>query len=133
MPAAWHELGIRRFGFHGLSVEWSVRRAAALLDRKAADLQLIVAHLGGGASVTAVNAGASAWSSMGYTPNDGIMMSSRSGSLDPAIVIEMIDRRGLSRLGVMCAGWLIQKARLAGESGSHRGAWRTGRHLLDAA
>jgi len=115
VPEAWRELGIRRFGFHGLSVEWSVGRAAALLGREAADLQLIVAHLGGGASVTAVNGGASAWSSMGYTPNDGIMMGSRSGSLDPAIVTEMIERHGLSPAAVATA--LEHEAGLTGVSG----------------
>jgi acetate kinase len=115
VPEAWHELGIRRFGFHGLSVEWSVGRAAALLGREPADLDLVVAHLGGGASVTAVNRAASAWSSMGYTPNDGIMMGSRSGSLDPAIVTEMIERHGLSPAAVASA--LEHDAGLAGVSG----------------
>ena len=115
VPEAWHRLGVRRFGFHGLSVEWSVERAAALLGREATDLDLVVAHLGGGASVTAVNRAASAWSSMGYTPNDGIMMGSRSGSLDPAIVTEMIERHGLSPAAVASA--LEHEAGLTGVSG----------------
>ena len=115
VPESWHQLGIRRFGFHGLSVEWSVGRAASLLGRDAAELDLIVAHLGGGASVTAVHHGASAWSSMGYTPNDGIMMGSRSGALDPAIVTEMIERHGLSPADVATA--LERGAGLVGVSG----------------
>jgi acetate kinase len=96
IPAAWAALGIRRYGFHGLSVEWSVGRAAELLGRSPADLELLVAHLGGGASVTAVAAGRSVWCSMGWTPNDGMMMASRSGSLDPAIVTAMVREHGLS-------------------------------------
>jgi acetate kinase len=82
--------GIRRFGFHGLSVAWAVRRAAELLDRPATDLGLVVAHLGSGSSVTAVEAGASAWTSMGYTPSEGLVMGTRSGSVDPGILLELL-------------------------------------------
>jgi acetate kinase len=115
IPDEWHALGVRRFGFHGLSVEWSVGRAAELLGRPVADLRLVVAHLGSGASVTAVDAGRSAWSSMGFTPNDGIMMRTRSGALDPAIVTSMIREHGRSPDEVDQA--LEQRAGLAGVSG----------------
>lgn len=91
LPAPWIEQhGLRRFGFHGLSVEWSVTRAAELLDRPASDLALVVAHLGSGCSVTAVDAGRSAWTSMGMTPLEGLMMGTRSGSVDPGILVRLL-------------------------------------------
>src|SRR5258708_26585885 len=81
VPWRWHrEYGIRRFGFHGLSVEWSTRRAAALLSRPAADPALVVAHLGSGCSVTAVRNGRSVAPSMGPTPRAGLLMGPRSRS-----------------------------------------------------
>ena len=96
IPDAWvHEHGIRRYGFHGLSVSWAVRRAAELLHREARDLRLVVAHLGGGSSVTAVDGGRSVDTSMGLTPLEGLMMGTRAGSIDPGIVFRLA-RRGLS-------------------------------------
>ena len=80
--------GIRRFGFHGLSVAWAVERAAALLDRPFGDLQLVVSHLGSGSSVTAV-AVRSVDTSMGFTPLEGLMMGTRSGSIDPGILLHL--------------------------------------------
>ncbi len=93
VPAAWfaHD-GIRRYGFHGLSVEWSVGRAATLLGSPSGVLRLVVAHLGAGASVTAVARGRSVHTSMGYTPLEGLMMGTRSGSIDPGIVFERLRR-----------------------------------------
>jgi acetate kinase len=85
-PYAWRERDIRRYGFHGLSVAYCVERTAQLLGREARELDLIVAHLGGGCSVTAVRAGASVDTSMGFTPLDGVMMSARSGAVDPGIL-----------------------------------------------
>jgi acetate kinase len=90
VPDDWvAEHGIRRYGFHGLSVEWSVQRTADLLERPARDLRLVVAHLGGGCSVTAVNAGRSVDTSMGMTPLEGLMMATRAGSIDPGIVFHL--------------------------------------------
>jgi acetate kinase len=77
---------VRRYGFHGMSVEWSVERAAQLLARPAAGLCLVVAHLGSGCSVTATLAGRSVATSMGMTPLEGLMMGTRSGSIDPGIL-----------------------------------------------
>ena len=95
VPDAWvAEHGIRRYGFHGLSVAWSVRQTAAWLGRPTDDLRLVVAHLGGGCSVTAVDRGRSADTSMGMTPLEGLMMGTRSGSIDPGIVFRLI-RAGL--------------------------------------
>ncbi|MGH2456411.1 MAG: acetate/propionate family kinase, partial [Candidatus Limnocylindria bacterium] len=92
LPYAWYvEWGIRRYGFHGLSVAWSVERAAAVLGRPAADLRLVVAHLGSGCSVTAVDGGRSVDTSMGYTPLEGLMMGTRAGSIDPGILLEVLD------------------------------------------
>lgn len=95
LPAEWVErFGIRRYGFHGLSVRWATERAAALLDRDPLDLQLVVAHLGSGASVTAVRDGASVATSMGMTPLEGLVMGTRSGSLDPGILLHLL-RNGI--------------------------------------
>jgi acetate kinase len=93
LPYAWYEeWGIRRFGFHGLSVAWSVERAGALLGRPAADLGLVVAHLGSGCSVTAVWEGRSVDTSMGMTPLEGLMMGTRPGSVDPGVLLELLER-----------------------------------------
>ncbi len=94
VPWRWHrEYGIRRFGFHGLSVEWSTDRAAELLGRPKAEIALIVAHLGSGCSVTAVQEGRSVATSMGLTPMEGLMMGTRSGSIDPGILLYMLRTR----------------------------------------
>lgn len=91
LPADWVEpLSIRRYGFHGLSVAWSVHRAAELLERRSEDVALVVAHLGSGCSVTAVDGGRSVDTSMGYTPYEGLMMGTRSGSIDPGILLRLV-------------------------------------------
>ena len=96
VPDAWVKgHGIRRFGFHGLSVEWSVARAASMLGSAVADLRLVVAHLGGGSSVTAVDGGRSVHTSMGMTPLEGLMMATRAGSIDPGIIFRLA-RDGLA-------------------------------------
>jgi acetate kinase len=96
LPWSWYEdWGIRRFGFHGLSVAWSARRAAELLDRSVESLSLVVAHLGSGCSVTAVHGGASAATSMGFTPLEGLAMGTRAGSVDPGALIYAMRSHGL--------------------------------------
>lgn len=90
VPVSWTAAGIRRYGFHGLSVEWSVIRAAELLDRPVRDLRVVVAHLGAGASVTAVDRGRGVQTSMGFTPLEGLMMATRSGSIDPGIIFDRV-------------------------------------------
>ncbi len=94
LPAAWRALGVRRYGFHGLSCAWSLGRAAALLERPAHDLHLVVAHLGSGASVTAIRDGASVDTSMGFTPLEGLVMATRSGSVDPGALTWLQTARG---------------------------------------
>ena len=98
-PLPWHwyaEWGIRRFGFHGLSVAWSVRRAGELLGRDPAALGLIVAHLGSGCSVTAVDGERSVSTSMGLTPLEGLAMGTRAGSVDPGILLHVLRERGIT-------------------------------------
>jgi len=110
VPWRWHrEYGTRRFGFHGLSVEWSTRRAAELLGRPASELALVVAHLGSGCSVTAVLDGRSVATSMGLTPMEGLMMGTRSGSIDPGILLYMLRTRR--------AGWRELETALDHQSG----------------
>jgi acetate kinase len=95
VPAEWlTRWGVRRFGFHGLSVAWAAERAAALLERPVAELQLVVAHLGSGSSVSAVSGGRSVDTSMGFTPLEGLMMGTRSGSIDPGILLFLL-RHGI--------------------------------------
>ena len=91
VPGEWFQSwGVRRFGFHGLSVAWSVQRATELLDRPIDDLRLVVAHLGSGCSVTAVDSGLSVDTSMGMTPLEGLMMGSRAGSVDPGVLLDLL-------------------------------------------
>jgi acetate kinase len=91
VPESWfRDWGVRRFGFHGLSVAWSVVRAAELLGRPAGELELIIAHLGSGCSVTAVSRGDPVDTSMGMTPLEGLMMGTRAGSIDPGVMLALL-------------------------------------------
>ena len=91
VPERWYsEWGIRRYGFHGISVAWSAERAAALLARPVGELRTVVAHLGSGCSVTAVDGGRSVATSMGLTPLEGLMMGTRAGSIDPGILFYLL-------------------------------------------
>lgn len=97
VPREWRERwGLRRYGFHGLSYAYATRRAAELLGRPAAELRLVLAHLGGGASVCAVLSGRSVYTSMGFTPLDGVPMATRSGAVDPGMLLWLL---GEGRLG----------------------------------
>jgi len=82
-------LDFYRYGFHGISCQHSVEASAALLNKSADDINLIILHLGGGASVTAIAQGKSIDTSMGFSPTEGVMMSSRCGDLDPMILISL--------------------------------------------
>ena len=94
-PYEWVEQGIRRYGFHGISHQYCAQRAAEILNRSTDELRLIICHLGNGASLSAVKGGRSIDTTMGFTPLDGLMMGSRSGSVDPGILIHLM-RKGYS-------------------------------------
>jgi acetate kinase len=87
LPQRYRDLGIRRFGFHGLSVAWATERVSAA--------RLVVCHLGGGCSVTAVKDGQSIDTTMGFTPLEGVPMATRAGSLDPGALLYLL-RHGVS-------------------------------------
>lgn len=87
----YKEHGIRRYGFHGTSHKFVSKAAADFLGKDVKNLKMVVCHLGGGASVTAVNGGESVDTSMGFTPLAGLVMGTRCGDLDPAIVTYMIN------------------------------------------
>jgi acetate kinase len=91
VPQRWtDDWGVRRFGFHGLSIAWATREASRLLETPGDALGLIVAHLGSGCSVTAVRSGESVATSMGMTPLEGLMMGTRSGSVDPGMLMQLL-------------------------------------------
>jgi acetate kinase len=101
VPARWRDdWGIRRYGFHGLSVEWSAERAPELLRRPASGLRLVVCHLGGGSSITAVRDGRSVDTTMGFSPLEGVPMTTRSGSIDPGAILHVLATRRESRESV---------------------------------
>ncbi|MFN6519126.1 MAG: acetate kinase [Nostoc sp. CreGUA01] len=86
----WVEEGIRRYGFHGISHEYCSGRAAQILGQDLASLRLITCHLGNGCSLAAIKNGRSIDTTMGFTPLEGLMMGSRSGSIDPGILIHLL-------------------------------------------
>ncbi len=88
--------GIRRYGFHGMSHYFVSHRAAAMVDRPITELKMITCHLGNGASVTAFDNGSSVDTSMGFTPLEGLLMGTRSGDLDPAVILHVMAREELS-------------------------------------
>ncbi|HLS03690.1 MAG TPA: acetate kinase [Actinomycetales bacterium] len=88
--------GIRRYGFHGTSHSFVARRTARLLGKDPSEVNVLVLHLGNGASITAVRAGVSVDTSMGLTPLEGLMMGSRSGDIDPAVIFHLQRVAGMS-------------------------------------
>jgi len=115
-PLPWEltqRWGLRRFGFHGLSVQHSVARSAELLNGQPG--RLVVCHLGAGCSATAVLDGRSVDTSMGFTPLEGLMMVRRSGSVDPGLLLYLMTHQGLSAAEVERG--LNEQAGLAGVSG----------------
>ncbi|MEG3954511.1 acetate kinase [Microcoleus sp. herbarium2] len=95
-PYEWLEDGIRRYGFHGISHQYCARRAAQILNRDLTNLRLISCHLGNGCSLAAIRGGWSVDTTMGFTPLDGLMMGSRSGAIDPGIIIHLLRRSDLN-------------------------------------
>jgi acetate kinase len=96
LPAEWRERwALRRYGFHGLSHAWIARRAPELLGRSAAKLRIVSCHLGAGASLCAISDGASLDTTMGFTPLGGLVMATRSGSVDPGMLLWLLEREQL--------------------------------------
>ncbi len=89
-PYQWVEQGIRRYGFHGISHQYCSQRATQILGRDASSERLITCHLGNGCSLAAIKNGRSIDTTMGFTPLEGLMMGSRSGSIDPGILIYLL-------------------------------------------
>jgi acetate kinase len=107
--------GIRRFGFHGLSYAWVAARAAALLGRPAEDLRLVALHLGSGCSAAAIRGGVSVDTSMGLTPLEGLVMATRSGDVDPALIGYLVRTEGVNVAEV--ESWLNERSGLLGLAG----------------
>lgn len=96
LPHEWSSRWeLRRFGFHGFSHAYAAQRAAEILGRAPAGLHLIVAHLGSGASVSAIRSGISVDTTMGFTPLEGLMMGTRCGSVDPGLLLYLQQACGL--------------------------------------
>jgi acetate kinase len=87
---------IRRYGFHGTSHRFVSERAATLLGKELTTLKLITCHLGNGCSMSAVNGGTSVDTSMGFTPLEGLLMGTRSGDIDPSVILFLMGKEGLS-------------------------------------
>jgi acetate kinase len=95
LPAEWRtRWGLRRYGFHGLSHAYAARRAAELIG--AGNLRLVTCHLGAGASLAAVRDGRSVDTTMGFTPLEGLVMATRSGSVDPGLVLWLLEHGSVS-------------------------------------
>jgi len=117
IPWEWtHDHGIRKYGFHGFSHRYASRRAAELLARPIEDMRTVTCHLGAGASLAAVVGGASVDTTMGFTPLDGLVMATRSGSVDPGVVTWMQRRTNASAAEIEAQ--LSRSSGLLGISGS---------------
>lgn len=114
LPYEWHTgWGVRRFGFHGISHAYCAERARELLGG-ARDLRVLICHLGQGCSASAVHGGRARGTTMGFTPMEGLMMASRSGSVDPGVLIHAL-RRGIGVEDLDAA--LNRRSGLVGVSG----------------
>ena len=114
-PYEWFEQGIRRYGFHGINHQYCAQRAARMLDKDLSALKLVTCHLGNGCSLAAIHAGRSIDTTMGFTPLDGLMMGTRSGSVDPGILTYLVREKHVS--GTELDAILNQKSGLLGISG----------------
>jgi acetate kinase len=114
-PYEWFENGIRRFGFHGINHQYCAVRAARLLRRHLKSLRLVTCHLGNGCSLAATSDGVSIDTTMGFTPLEGLMMGTRSGSIDPGILTYLMRQGRLQ--GEEIDALLNQRSGLLGISG----------------
>ncbi len=92
----YEELGVRKYGFHGTSHKYVANRVAELIGEDIEDLKIVTCHLGNGASATAIRGGKSVDTSMGLTPLEGLAMGTRSGSIDPAIITFLMNKKNMS-------------------------------------
>ena len=131
LPEAWtRQFGLRRYGFHGLSHAYASRRAADLLGRDPAGLRIVTCHLGAGASLAAVDGGHSVDTTMGFTPLEGLVMATRSGSVDPGLITWLLQHKELS-IDEISTG-LEKSAGLAGLAGIPSGDMREVLRAADA-
>jgi acetate kinase len=114
-PYEWVQKGILKFGFHGINHQYCAGRAAQLLGRNLSDLKLVTCHLGNGCSLAAICGGVSIDTTMGFTPLDGLMMGTRSGSVDPGILTYLLQQAHFD--GKMLDELLNTKSGLLGISG----------------
>ena len=114
-PYEWFESGIRRYGFHGINHQYCAERAAQLLGKDPKSLKLVTCHLGNGCSVAAIHEGRSLDTTMGFTPLDGLMMGTRSGSVDPGILTYLMRQGKLD--GQQIDNVLNERSGLLGISG----------------
>jgi acetate kinase len=114
-PYDWFTDGIRRYGFHGINHQYCAVRAAQLLGRELSSLKLVTCHLGNGCSLAAIREGRSIDTTMGFTPLEGLMMGTRSGSIDPGILTYLMRQGQLE--GQEIDEVLNQKSGLLGISG----------------
>lgn len=117
LPGSWRERwGVRRYGFHGLSHAWVARRAPELVGQPARKLRIVSCHLGAGASLCAIADGRSIDTTMGFTPLEGLVMATRSGSVDPGLLLWLLERSDLSEREL--AGALEHDSGLLGLAGT---------------
>jgi acetate kinase len=95
-PYEWLAQGIRRYGFHGINHQYCAERTAQLLDKNLRSLKLVTCHLGNGCSLAAIREGRSIDTTMGFTPLEGLMMGTRSGSVDPGIMTYLMRQGGFT-------------------------------------
>ena len=114
-PYEWLAQGIRRYGFHGINHQYCAERTAQLLDMDLPTLKLVTCHLGNGCSLAAIRGGRSVDTTMGFTPLEGLMMGTRSGSLDPGILTYLM--RAEKSTGQQLDDLLNKKSGLLGISG----------------
>jgi len=114
-PYEWYENGIHRYGFHGINHQYCAERAAHLLEKDIESLRIVSCHIGNGCSLAAIVKGKSVETTMGFTPLEGLMMGTRSGSVDPGILTYLMREKKLS--GQQIDELLNKKSGLLGISG----------------
>ena len=95
-PYEWFSNGIHRYGFHGINHQYCAGRAARLLGRELSSMKIVSCHLGNGCSLAAIRDGRSVDTTMGFTPLEGLMMGTRSGSVDPGVLTYLMKQKGIS-------------------------------------